>query len=337
MKSITRKVLVLILILIILLTGTSFATGEFKEIEKSAEFEKWEKLDEGERANYIQPPYQTVTFKDNIKRSTYNRLLTLRENIQADYYPTTADKIDIKVKDQDYTNACWAFSYSSILEAVYKKELNINREYSPMHIELKTAKMFNRNIDNGGNAYLAVAYSISGNGPVLEVDMPISSVYSATDKSYVSNVEELDLNKTVTGQITETKILPSIYKTYSGNQVTYTDGENEYTQEQVKAIRNVIKAFIKENGAISACMYSDITMDEEGVYTTDYFNTNTSAYYCNDTQQVVNHAVTIVGWDDGYEISNFREGNQPTTRGAYIVLNSYGTQFGDNRIYVYII
>lgn len=338
MKNITKRILLLILAILIVLSCRVFATSEFKEIKKSPEFEKWENLKDEERANTIQPPYQTITFKNNIRRSKYNYLLNLRESVQGDYYPTQETAINLKVKDQAYTGACWAFSYTSILEAIYQKELNINREYSPMHIELKSAKMFNRSIDSGGNSYLALAYSTSGNGPVLENDMPMSSVYSETEKNYVSDVENLDLDKTVTGQITKAKILPSIYKIYSDNQITYTDGENnEYSEEDVIAMRETIKEFIKENGAISANIYSDIEIDAEGNYVTDYFNPDTSAYYCNNTDKIANHAITIIGYDDNYETSNFKSDNQPSQSGAYIVLNSYGIEFGAERIYVCVI
>jgi len=331
----TKGKILLFLVIIIIFSGKVFAT-EFKAIEKSAEFKKWENLKEEERANTIQPTYYAITFKDSIKRSTYNNLLNLRESAQGTYYSLKDDNINIKVKNQDYTNACWAFSYTSVLETSFQKTLNTNLEYSPMHLELKSAKMFNRAIDSGGNAFLALAYSTSGNGPVLESDMPISSVYNEAEKSYVSNVENLDLNKTITGQVTEASILPTLSKTYLENGVIYSDGlQNQYTQEQVIAIRDIIKKFIKENGAISACMYTDIAIDEDGNILSEYFNPTTSAYYCNDNTKVTNHAITIIGWNDDYEITNFKSGNQPSSKGAYIVLNSYGEEFGDNG-YMYI-
>ncbi len=43
-----------------------------------------------------------------------------------------------------------------------------------------------------------------------------------------------------------------------------------------------------------------------------------------------NHAVTIVGWDDTFSKDNFAEGHKPSKDGAYIVLNSYGKEFGNN-------
>jgi predicted outer membrane repeat protein len=61
-------------------------------------------------------------------------------------------------------------------------------------------------------------------------------------------------------------------------------------------------------------------------YYADYLNKQTNAYYC--PYGSINHAVTIVGWDDDFLKSNFRgnvEGN-----GAWIVKNSWGNDWGDD-------
>lgn len=336
MIHIRKTIILFMLAIVIMFSNNVFATDEFKETEKSEQFKKWENLSDEERQNSIQPQYQTITFKDSIKRSKYNYLLNVRETTLSNYYSLKEDNIDIKVKDQKRTGACWAFSFTSALETTYQKKLDIDREYSPYHIELKTAKMFNRKIDDGGNALLGLAYAVSGNGPVLEENMPTSTVYDDSKNSYVSDVENLDLNKTVTGRVTGSKIFPNIYKTYSENSITYTDGlETTYSEDQVKSIRNLIKQFIKENGALSAYLYTDIGIDENGNYISDYYNPETYAYYCGDSTKTSNHAVTIVGWDDNFEVTNFKEGKRPINKGAYIVLNSYGSEFGKEG-YMYV-
>lgn len=42
----------------------------------------------------------------------------------------------------------------------------------------------------------------------------------------------------------------------------------------------------------------------------------------------INHAVCIVGWDDAFPASSFKEGYQPPADGAWIVKNSWGTDWG---------
>lgn len=59
-----------------------------------------------------------------------------------------------------------------------------------------------------------------------------------------------------------------------------------------------------------------------------YINVDTYAQYTDNQYASVNHAVTIVGWDDNYPASNFLEGRQPPADGAWIIRNSWGTDFG---------
>lgn len=47
-----------------------------------------------------------------------------------------------------------------------------------------------------------------------------------------------------------------------------------------------------------------------------------------DTPKDSNHIVAIVGWDDTFPASNFREGHQPPADGAWIIKNSWGDDWG---------
>lgn len=61
-----------------------------------------------------------------------------------------------------------------------------------------------------------------------------------------------------------------------------------------------------------------------------YINTATYAQYTDTNLAVVNHAVTIVGWDDNYSSENFLEGRQPPADGAWIIRNSWGSDYGND-------
>ena len=61
-----------------------------------------------------------------------------------------------------------------------------------------------------------------------------------------------------------------------------------------------------------------------------YINTDTYAQYTDDKDASPTHAVTIIGWDDNYSVSNFLEGHQPPADGAWIVRNSWGTDYGND-------
>lgn len=59
----------------------------------------------------------------------------------------------------------------------------------------------------------------------------------------------------------------------------------------------------------------------------NYYNPDTYSYYLNKYQSL-NHAISLVGWDDNYDKNNFAipaPGN-----GAFIVRNSWGSDWGDD-------
>lgn len=58
-----------------------------------------------------------------------------------------------------------------------------------------------------------------------------------------------------------------------------------------------------------------------------YWNPQTFAQYQYDNN-MVNHAITLVGWDDNFAKENFS--HMPPTNGAFIVKNSWGNNWGDN-------
>ena len=54
-------------------------------------------------------------------------------------------------------------------------------------------------------------------------------------------------------------------------------------------------------------------------------NNATGSIYCKSTiLEPIDHAVTIIGWDDNYSKDNFNTNQQPTTNGAWIIKNSWG-------------
>ena len=60
-----------------------------------------------------------------------------------------------------------------------------------------------------------------------------------------------------------------------------------------------------------------------------YLNAQFGAYSYPNGGNTINHAVTVVGWDDNYSRDNFAAASKVTADGAWIVKNSYGSDWGD--------
>lgn len=271
-----------------------------------------------------------VELKDSIKRSTYNELLSKESTLEETY--NLKEKLkNINVKNQKGSGACWAFSFSTILETSIDKKYNkVSKEYSPMHIEYVTTQMFERTLGSGANPRLSTAYCVSGHGPVEESQMPFASVYD--DTTGYKNMENVgNLNATVVARIKDTIEFPNIHKKINNNTIQYFSDSSctkSYTSSEVQATRELIKKHIKTNGAITAEIYMNQA---------NYYNVSTASYNYNEysNKQLPNHVVTIVGWDDNYSVDKFKDGKKPINKGAYIALNSYGTDWGDGG-YMYI-
>ena len=304
-----------------------------KNTNYTKEYKKWLELSEEERKKYIEPAkYSTNYIKNGKKDILYSDRSSFLEKYKL------SDDIILNVKNQQQTGSCWAFSTTSVLETTLAKTLNRNLKFSPRHIEYSTSKSFldginshgyNREVGDGGNIIFGLNYVTSGYGPVLEEEMPFEN---NEDKINLSEIE----NKNIPIMIDKYTTLPSIYKEYDcdGKVSKFTNGyeeENEnrieYTEGQVEEIRNQIKNHIYNYGAISTHTY---------MKSNKYLNKSDSVYeyYCNNGEELSNHAVTIVGWDDTYKKENFSSTyGQPAHDGAYLVLNSWGDTWSSNGYY----
>lgn len=329
------KIILTIIILNFICNISMANTNNIKEIEYSLKYTKWLELSDEEKENSIMPSMYTINLDDNYNLEAGAN----EENLPTSY--NTADYINITVRDQGITDSCWAISSIEMAEITYARLNNKNNiiPFSSRHVDYSCSRYFengvenlngfNRKVGSGGRYEYAMAYFSSGKGPILENDMP-----------FVNNKELVDIseiqNKTVHAQLEDYTEYPQIYKSYnSNNEVSYSNGDGvEYTEIQINEFRNTIKRQIKENGAVGA--YTRVPTSKTDI--NNYFsNENNSAYgksyYCNNTELNENHTICIVGWDDTYSKTNFKEGCQPANDGAYIALNSYGADWQEDGYY----
>ena len=331
-SNVVSKVVLLTISLVILFSNLVLAKEDTENtLEYSESYKEWLKLPEEERLKTYMPgmydtPYYTKEETTDYFTAQYNSILrAVVENTER--YRLDEDGVEIIVKDQGYTNECWAFSLTSVLETTCYKVCGAlaGLEFSPRHMDYSTIGIFsdgtiesdtwNREPGEGGNFEQGLSYIVSGKGPVLEEDMP-AVVDKVEEKISKSEIE----GKQVQAKVKEAVFFPSINKYKDGNEITYTDGEkNELSRDEVEEIRDSIKEHIMTYGAVSSQISSSLY---------PYMNEDTLAY--NSDAKSAGHAITIIGWDDNYSKENFNEDYKPNEDGAWIVLQSYGTS--DNTV-----
>lgn len=114
----------------------------------------------------------------------------------------------------------------------------------------------------------------------------------------------------------------------------YGDGETNPELSAVKHLEealvinsrdfDTLKSAIFRYGALETSLYSQ--MDYVDSISPYYSEENASYYY--DGDEVPNHDVVVVGWDDNYPKENFTK--MPDGDGAFICKNSWGDEFGDD-------
>ncbi|MCL2070652.1 MAG: lectin like domain-containing protein [Oscillospiraceae bacterium] len=218
------------------------------------------------------------------------------------------------VENQKDSDLCWAFAATSAVESNMLKNAKGLHNFSELHMGYSTSvshagavygDSMRVNPDYGGNRGIAASYLMRG--------IPLSGVVNEADDPYITDyVPPREL------LITESKP-----QSYTVQNIVYLSGEfkEDTTESQIK------QAILKY-GAVSASMQWE---NDDSVY-----NFDTNAYYLSTAPKAnsggrviprVNHAVTIVGWDDSFGRENFNV--QPGRGGAWRVKNSWGDEWGD--------
>lgn len=318
------------LILLINIESVSFASIDDNITEA---YKLWAELPEEQKIKTIEPLPYNVNINDSMKASNFSKYLGLGETLETKY--DIRDYIKMNVKNQENTNWCWAFSTTSVLESNLAKTRNKYLTFSPKHIAYATTakysnKGFNKDLTSGANPYLSLTYCVNGSGPVLESKVPFDNNQKELTASEINLKPEIKVN--------EYTKFPDIYKEYTDGYVSnYTNGLTEsnkitYTDAQIKVARNKIKEHIKKYGAITSSTNINKLENYYQLIDTDKDGKNDQlTYYCNDSTVGLDHQITIIGWDDEFSKDNFKI--PAKNNGAYLVLTSYGENFGNEGTY----
>lgn len=203
------------------------------------------------------------------------------------------------VKNQRNTSLCWAFSLASNLETSL---LTRGQEYYDLSEEQLAYFWANRVNDPLGN---------TPNDKITRTQ----SDYHGTGNGRVASF----FLSTWSGMTTEEKV------PFQSSAVTWPDSlaydTSAYMEDAIFSQYTVerTKQLLMEYNSVSAMIYM---LD-------NYYYPDTASYSCPQSG-LVNHAVTIVGWDDTYSKENFPSASGVNNDGAWIVKNSYGKNWGKN-------
>lgn len=224
------------------------------------------------------------------------------------------------VKNQGVNGVCWAFATMAAAEAnllLGGGEWENPPDLSETHMIYSCSKYgasandvsnaeqgYNSRPRDGGNIYYAAAYLMRGTtlGGTLE---EASDPYCYADKTLpyraVETTKALGAER---AYIVEN--IPIIVDDKDERYDTASGGFVSETEE--------IKRAILSYGAVvtSICWLSS----------SNYYNSATGAYYV-PAMRDADHAISIVGWDDNYSASSFRQ--TPPGDGAWLIKNSWGT------------
>ena len=246
-------------------------------------------------------------------------------------------KIPIVVKNQYQNEACVYMSRSTSLETHVKlgqkngkysffKETPVFSvltskkagQYVPVSID-RTEKVL-KEIYNDNNKTEDEILKIQG-------EYTSEKIKKALEKLQPSFDTTVDGKRSSSNLVTY-KVLPSIIKEYDNNNIVYKNSDkNVISKAEVDEIRSQYKRFIMENGGLICSVQTNGFKDG--------LNGDKVCFNKEKTTSVGNHSVTIIGWDDTYSKNNFPESNRPNTDGAYLVQNSWGSEWGkDGTFYV---
>jgi len=203
------------------------------------------------------------------------------------------------VDNQELNPDCWAYSTTGAVEQQTCKKTGQKKDLSEdclvdwkdMHFETV-----------GGNRQISSSYFSARKGPVEEN----SDCFDLSSALLPENSNELIKSVGAPGNPKSKDNIKNLFDK-SSNNISNMD-----------TLRNIIKGFIYEKGAIITSMF----------YDTSFYDPINYTYFCDTTDTASNHSVLLVGWDDNYQTSASKPG-------VWIAKNSWGTAYGDSG-YFYI-
>lgn len=357
MKKTIRKIYLCFIITILFTTGIALGNDTNLENKEYTEiYKQWLELSDEQKENVIEPSKYNFYSKDTKEEiQLANQKMNLKSLVKMAKSSTyaTSPKFSLKtlidnnleIKDQKSTNFCWAFASISSLETnLALKNYNDNKDdkiydYSERHMVYSMTQSFKdgqvntngwkQKAKDGGTTTMSMAYLTNGSGAINEEDM-----------KFVDNQEEIDINdiknKQVQTTVKDIRNFNSIYITKNDGAIDAN--KNKIKDSEIENLKEQIKEHISTSGSVKASIYMPnfdknvhINLKSGAIYNLIDSYEDIKKEMTKKDGVYVNHAVSIIGWDDNYSKDNFSvslEGN-----GAFICVNSWGDRFGDDGLF----
>ncbi len=300
------------LILILFLSFTKCYALE--KCTPSKDYKEYEKLNNKEL--YEEPIYCNE-IKNNTSKNSFNTRIQLKNGFGkislsttlSDKYNALEEGYITGIKNQYSLGTCWAFSAISSVESNALKNKLDSYDFSEAHMIYslisggykdeagKVGKYKTENL-NGGQINYAATYYFNGLGQLNEEEMPYPKTYKTiTIDEYIPGRDIISIEKFEINNVND-------YGKCTNNEI------------------EIIKSKLIEYGAVQATMY----MDE------NLFKDSNKNYYIstNSNSTNANHGISIIGWDDTINKSNFKDA---TRDGAWLIKNSWGNNWSNDGLF----
>ncbi len=288
----------------------------------------------------------------NVKDTTFDSD-SLSKNRASETLPEKVDLRDFNgknlvtsVKNQSATGTCWAFAANAASEVSVANSLSSSAtaDFSPFQtayfaydaLSSDKTKLQGTEVSQAGegiywsNSLYKAIYALniggttkqasseffSGVGVSKATDIPFPEISLST--GYLLSSLTQEQRRCALARLTKWSWLGSLINTTydSSTQTTKYVSTN-------KTVLNNIKTEISKGNAVEISYCGDAS---DGSHE-KYIDQDNKAQYTYEYQGS-NHAVCVVGYDDTYPKTNFIEGHQPYSDGAFIVKNSWGSGWG---------
>lgn len=273
-------------------------------------------------AIFVATPKTNNNYSGNVSIAQQQQEILSAEALPSSY--DLRDHIAIGVENQNPYGICFAYASLTSLETYLALNYGEYYDFSELHFALslylqdKHHTSVDSALNNGGNFSQFDLYTQKDKSIVLEEEMPMSKYASLNANKYSTMVD--DYNNINSNFYTIAKVNgTSSFPQYAGNK-------SEYNSIELTNFRNSVKQHIMNYGSLTA-----------GIYTSDsLFKYNTVNYRITDDSLLgdkssdalnrkINHLISIVGWNDNYDANGTW-----ANKGAYLCLNSWGEEFGED-------